>query len=167
MVENIYKKLEIKDYDNVFEFIDDVADRNTLSDVNDAVIILGNGDFIHECVIQLADLYEYRICSVNLYDSVIEGTYMLEVYFDRKMRRTVMDATPIGMYGNKTWVEKALPMYDYTRVFLNQDCVQQDTVDFCLKNCDEIMLFGINEEDDAKCGGDCPWCDECELHLCE
>ncbi len=165
MVENIYKKLEIKDYDNVFEFIDDVADRNTLSDVNDAVIILGNGDFIHECVIQLADLYEYRIRNVDLFDSDFD-VYVLEVYFNYEARRTMMDVTSVNIYC-KNWLQPIIENYDYTRVFLNQDYVQQDTVDFCLNNCDEIMLFGINDEDDVKCGGDCPWCDECELHLCE
>ena len=166
MVENIYKKLEIKDYDNVFEFIDDVADRNTLSDVSDAVIILGDVDFIHECVIQLADLYEYRICSVELFDNNFDDVFVLEIYFNYEARRIMMDVTPVDIYC-KNWLQPIIENYDYTRVFLNQDCVQQDTVDFCLKNCDEIMLFGINEEDDAKCGGDCPWCDECELHLCE
>jgi hypothetical protein len=57
--------------------------------------------------------------------------------------------------------------YDYTRVFINQDGVKQDLVDKCLKNDNEVMLFGVQcneyiDDDVVICDEHCPWWEECE-----
>ena len=52
-------------------------------------------------------------------------------------------------------------------MFINQDGVKQDLVDKCLKNDNEVMLFGIQcneyiDDDVVICDEHCPWWEECE-----
>ena len=170
---SIYDKLEIKDYIDIFEFLDEVNDRNTLSQKDDAVIIYGSREFIYHCIVQLANIYGYKLGFVSLYyddntfgDICDDGEFVLIVGFDGN--DNIIHSIPVRIIDDN--LQRRLlniPLvFNYIRTFINQDCVEQDLVDACLNSHDEVMLFGICSSDDKSnksicCNESCPWFEEC------
>lgn len=172
MAENIYKKLEIKDYGDIFEFLDEVTDRATLMGEDDTTLIFGDVDFIHDCVMYLVDpeLFGYKIRFIDLYDDEYDGEYGISL--ERSNGVFFINAEPVRFYTPNDFkflngIKDFSSLSDYSRVFLNQYNIKQDLVEECLKRNDEVMLFGINEDYDdccnqaLHCGHQCPWHDEC------
>lgn len=148
---NKYEKLEIKDYDNIQEFINDFVDRSTLCNNGDSSYIVGSREFINECMKMLIDFnfvhlesvsywnrfnykdeYYLRMTSYSdagVYDDY--GDMYVEIYPIRSCCIKQNDKTPSSLYGA------------YTRIFINQNHIKQDIVDNCLDNNDEVMLFDI------------------------
>ena len=165
---NIYEKLEIKDYVDIFMFLNEVVDRGTLSQLEDAVMIFGDISFIHRCIVQLANIYGYKIGFVQLYgfdDISTEFVLMVKPDYNGNM---IMNVEPVRMYGfnRDTIIKDFSSYYKYTRLFINQNNVKQDLIDTCLNKYDEVMLFGIcsphdKNNKDVYCDESCPWFEEC------
>ena len=188
---SIYDKLEIKDYTNIFDFMDDMTDRQTLCEDNDIVFVVGDADFIHSVIVYLVTTFSnkdniYKISDVELYVDGYNGEYVLEIFNDIDNDGIIMlCAEPIRVISNdicdvnccnngmQRIKNSIFWLSGYSRVFLNQYHIKQDIVEKALKECDEVMLFGYNENDCGEnangghenncmlCDPQCPWFEEC------
>lgn len=124
-------------------------------------------------MILFAQLYDFKVAYAELYnvdDGFYKGEFLLEIEYQDIQDDIVMQAQAARYNDGIDGYEKFANInigYDYTRVFINQDGVKQDLVDKCLKNDNEVMLFGIQcneyiDDDVVICDEHCPWWEECE-----
>lgn len=131
--------------------MDEVTDRQKLCEGNDSIIVISDVDFINNLVLYLSIKYGYKMQYIDLYNMYeCDDEYVLEI--NNHCDNVMMCAEPLIDISFHNGC-------GYSRIFLNQDCIRQSVVDDALIECDEVMLFGIEQN---KCNNnDCPWFEEC------
>ena len=142
--------IEFKDYDDYALFLDDVVDRNTLSEDNDLIFILGKKRFINTCAIYLALQYKYSVDGIVEFihdDAYCDSDSYCALYISNNMDNI--------NYNNKKYCVNIIDIDDiynvsfncgYVRTFINSDNDEKnifDIVNACLELHDEVMVFNV------------------------
>lgn len=148
-MKNIYDDLEIKDYGNIDDLIKDIILRFDLVEKYDLIKIFGDSEFIINLMIKLVNLDKgfkpYYIDWDNEFYGNNFDYYFIDITYDKSLyiEHVYGENDTDGKYILK--IMKFDDDEEYIRCFLNQDCVNQEIVDYSLTNFQETMLFGIDE----------------------
>lgn len=150
-MKNIYEDLEIKDYGDTNDLVKDIIIRFDLLEEFDSISVFGNNDFVLDLLFRLMSLnMGFKAYSVEWDGKHYHNNadyYLLDI--DAKKRIYIEPVYNFrNINGTNQYTLKCMSFGgdDYVRCFLNQDNVNQEIVDYCLNNFQEVMLFGIGYE---------------------
>lgn len=146
---NIYEKLEIRDYESFDTFVKELNDgykrnKETYDGILEecGIFVYGDYDFIFYVMNKLVNEYGYSTQYIYM-DKQVDTTYSLEVY-DNNIVIEEIYYNSMGIGTNKKDIKIYSFGYDYSIAYIYQDGVKQDIVDYCLKTMDKPILFGID-----------------------